>query len=38
MLLDNTNDQPLNLRTKNWIEVFDGACGKYNTVKSDSIP
>ena len=29
--LDNTPNQPTELRTKNWIEINDNARGTYNT-------
>ena len=30
-LLNNTTNQPIKFRTKNWIEINDDACGTYNT-------
>ena len=30
-LLDNTPNQPTKFRTKNWVEISDDACGRYNT-------
>ena len=30
-LLDNTQNQPTNCRTKNWVEINDDARGTYNT-------
>ena len=30
-LLDNTQNQPTEFRTKNWVEINDESCGTYNT-------
>ena len=30
-LLDNTPNQPTQLRTKNWVEIYDESRGTYNT-------
>ena len=30
-LLDNTPNQPTQLRTKNWVEIYDESRGSYNT-------
>ena len=30
-LLDNTPNPPTKFSTKNWVEINDDACGKYNT-------
>ena len=30
-LLYNTPNQPIKLRTKNWVEINDGSRGTYNT-------
>ena len=30
-LLDNTPNLPSKFRTKNWVEVNDDVCGRYNT-------
>ena len=29
-LLDNTPNQRSKVRTKNWVEIIDDACGTYN--------
>ena len=31
LALDNTSNQPLKFRTKNWVEVNENALGTYNT-------
>ena len=30
-LLDNTQNQPTEFRTKDWVEINDESCGTYNT-------
>ena len=30
-MLDNTQNQPTEFRTKNWLQINDESCGTYNT-------